>query len=71
MLEGFLFHLRAFIEIHFLTQVVSSASTGFFSKVLLCMSTVTRILPLLVTAVKQYEFETNLTNNISVSSVLD
>lgn len=35
------------------------------------MSTATRILPLLVTAVKQYEFETNVTNNISVSSLLD
>lgn len=35
------------------------------------MSTVTRILPPLLTAVKQYEFENNLTNNLSLSSVLN
>lgn len=40
-----------------------------FMKVLLCLSTVTNIL--LVAAVKQHEFKTNLTNNISVNSVLN
>lgn len=40
-----------------------------FMKLLLCLSTVTRIL--LVTTVKQHEFETNLTNNSSVNLVLN
>lgn len=69
--KGFLFNLRTFNEIYFLTRSALSPSTDLFYETTTLHECSYYNLSPLVTAVKWSELQINLTNNISVNSVLN